>query len=652
MKKLLKRLLVFCIVASLALSGMSALADETDYKGTLSSYVRTFSESTDISNYLDVLGTSADGYFQSLYNDDGNMVLKLGDENSEAAKGYNSGGDIWAGTSISGVKLEFKVKRDSSKLGGFCVYGNNKDVYFMMQNKAIYFFGTKVSSYEADIWYDVKLNIDFSVGYASLSVKASTASEWFSVSSVASETFNNLMTITKDWKTMPSGLTAVSISHYRNTAKDRTVTYIDDLMVDEWTNDTGYRDFLEDDFDGVINVITDSTNEMTDSGTGWLADAAAGVTASDSAVLSVASGASGTISKKPFYSAPQVRQRFRFKLSAPTNGAVATVSASFNQSETQNTYLPFENAQKMSLLQIHDDKIVLGDEQYALTLSSDEMYDCEIVYSASDKTAKVSLADIDGTQYTGSAEGGLSAVFGTGSNWGNLSEFALSLTADNENNASVKFDDFDWDLGLNSLAVGNLAEEQNADNAPLDASILFTFGETVDSAETIGTSAEKNGSAKLAVFEEGEELNVPYTLEWVSEGLIKCTLANLSTAKNYSVSLTGVTLLSGDEADGISVGFKTVSDEVKASEPEFSNGTLSMDVSTGYAGGKTLTLIALEYDSTGALTGAKILEREVGADTQTLTISGISGCDKIGALLWSDFVTQVPYAKMKIFNVD
>lgn len=656
MNKFLRGLLVFSLAASLVLGSVPAMAEEADYTNELSDYVRTFDESENIESYLDVLGEAADGHFQSIYDDEGNSVLRLGGTSDDApAKNYNSGGALWQGAEVSGVKLEFKVKRDNSKLGGFCVYGDNKDVFLMLQNKVIYFLGTKVSEYEANVWYDIRLSFDFSVGFASLSVKKSEESEWFTVTSAAGATINSLtdIAVKGNWKAMPEKITGIYISHYRNTAKDRTVTLIDDLMLDEWVNETGSRDFLEDDFAEGINAANESAQPMLDSLEGWLLDSGADVIAGDSAVITVPAGTQGAgISKKPFYSAPSSRQRIRFKLSVPTEGGEAIVSASFNNSAVESRYLPIENAQRIALLKISADKIVLGDEQYAVSLLEDELYECEIVYMQKEKSAKIALIDSDGNQYTGRAGAGLSAVFGAESDWGNLSEIAVCLKSDSENSVSASFDDFDWDLGLNYLASIALAEGQSTESAPLDPTIFFTFGETVDSAKTIGIDASNPGTASLSVLEEGEEAEVPYTLEWVEGGVLKCTLARLGTKTGYSVSLAGVTLLSGEEAEALEISFETSGEEVTVAEPEFSNGTLTIDVSTGYAEGKPLAFIAVEYDSTGAITNVTILEETVGREQETLTINGLSGASKVGALLWSDFITQVPYMEKKVFDVE
>ena len=160
MKKILKKLLHLYIAVTVICSTVPCFAASVDYKGTLSDYKRTFSESTDISDYINVIGNADSGNFLSLYDYDGNMVLKFGgSEDTEPAKSYNSGGKVWTGERMERISLDFKVMSgycNGRTYGAFCVYGEDYDVIFMMQKKEAYLLGKKVSTYEYDTWYDVK----------------------------------------------------------------------------------------------------------------------------------------------------------------------------------------------------------------------------------------------------------------------------------------------------------------------------------------------------------------------------------------------------------------------------------------------------------------------------------------------------------------
>lgn len=653
--KVLKSLTAFLAAICLVFGNVSVLADDTNYTAVLSDYVRTFDESTDVTSYLGIIGSESNGHFQSLYNDGGNMVLKIGGSADDVPKkNDNSGGKVWSSTeSTQRLELKFKVKCESKNIGGFCVYTNDTgsmSVFFTMMGdkKLVYFLGKEICAYEADTWYDVDLKFDFSVGYACLSMKKTTETDWMTVYSAASETQNPYLT---SWIAIPSSAKSILFSHYRNTAKDRSVTYIDDLMVNTWTANYGAVDFMEDDFN-VVAFEAASTNEMLDSSSKWLLSGGTATAQDGRAVLSTDANSAAKLSKKPFNSAVSAYQRIRFKFGAPQNGGEMNVCVSYNKPTSSSTMTALASAQSIPLVKVRQDRIILGDAEHSVDFEDGKMYDCEIVYSAKDKIAVMAVEASGDTQYVGSGAETLEAAFGTDADWGYLSELAVGLSAAADGAASVALDDFDWDLGSSSYCASNLEAEQSSSAAPLDATVIFVFGETVDSAQTIGgISAEDNGSAVLKLFKDGESIEAPYTLEWVSGGTLKCTFDDLSTESSYSVSLEGVTLLSGETADSEELTFTTTSSEAIVSEPVFSNGTLSVDVSTAYASGKSLMLMALKYNSSGKLVGAHILEKNISNVTETLIINNISGCDKIGVVLWDNFINQKPYMEMKMFDV-
>lgn len=645
--KVLKSFPAFLAVICLAFGNVSVLADGTDYTAVLSDYVRTFDESADVTSYVKLLGSESEGHFQSLYNDDGNMVLKLGGTADDVPKkNENSGGKVWSSTeSEQRLELDFKAKSEAGNMGGFCVYiytGEGKmSVLFALKNdaKKIYFLGNEIGGYEADIWYDINLKFDFSVGYACLSMKKTTETDWTTVYSAASETNNPYLT---SWIPVSSSVKSISFSHYRNTAKDRSVTYIDDLMVNTWDNNYGAVDFMEDDFTAVSTVPL-SSNEMLDSSSAWLLSGGTAAAQNGAAVLSADADASGKLFKKPFKSAPSAYQRIRFKFGVPQNGGEMTVGMSYNNPASSSTMTALGAAQSIPLVRVRQDKIILGGTEHSVDFEDGKMYACEIVYSAKDKIAALAV-EASGVQYAGNGAAALEAVFGTGADWGYLSELALGISASADSASSVAFDDFNWDMGTSSYSSSSLDSEQDSSAAPLDATIVFTYGETVDASSAIG-------SAVLNVTENGEAVEPACTLEWAGGGTVKCTFADLSAGADYTVSLEGVTLLSGNSADSGGISFTTASAEAVVGEPEFKDGTLSIRISTAYASGKELMLMALKYDSQGKLIGAQILKKKVTFKGETLTISGLIGCDKIGAIVWDSFINQKPYMEMKTFDV-
>jgi len=559
---------------------------------------------------------------------------------------------------LTNLDMAFRIKRTAIQWSDFLVEARGVDEtrrtpMFFGKDGYVYLMGNKVAKYEAGKWYDVTLKVDYTAKYAQLGLKEATASDY----TYYDMTYSVIPTLagTTGTTAIPSvGWLQFMTFCTEGTPTEEYHTYITNYMQN--TSATGFAPTMNsqnDDFSGAladtvfaangttISGLTTAADNYVASNNGWIISesdtntAVAMETLDGNQVLKLTKTDASTVAQygitKTNYSAntdANAIHRFRFKMGG---GGFAGLQIFFNDNGGITPFNVYNGTVSYRA----------GSMAPAFTVENEtDLYDYEVIYNGAAGVMDYCVTSPTGKQFVGQK----SATIGA------LSKITFRISgvkSDNPSSAATAtnlyLDDFQWDI-LSGNATGTASIDGNVEDASLDEWVYITYNETVNDA-----ALDKEETAPtVTVTSGGEPVETPYTLDAEGETLI-VKFSDLDMTKEYVVTVSDVPMLSSVTTVGEEdITFTTLTAEkaISATKPAMSGNTISSTVTSCYAHGRTVNLIAALYQD-GVLVNVKISPLNADSRTGESVSIDLTGEDyeTIRTYVWSDFASMIPHSE-------
>ena len=637
MMKSLKKLFAILLSFSLIVLTCPIVFAEGGCYNKLSDIIYTFDESASLADYVYAFGVT-EANFVELADGEFGKALKLtkGNEKNFGVLFYFNNNAPMA----SPARIKYSFKNDSSdeaKLYMNFRNGDGEPEILSYRAGKIYLLGKEICTYERGQWYDTELNVNMKENYARMGIKKCDEETWnyYDVFS------DSVSAVAKGTQRVEFGFNCTSVGEqfwFDNYSQNNSEDVIPTLNSygDDFENDGNYRVHKSgstidvgssffytgwgyENSESGGNVIAEFSNKQ-------LADYGRVMTITKNEDVSNGPGAF----KKPFSSAensPAVIHDIKFKLGGKKDDG------------SKRVYVEGWNGGDWFPIVIENNSVVLGeytDIAKRVNISGEfggvedgKLYDCEIIYDAAAKKLISVISNGKGKQFA--------AEYETNGNPLKTFEFALQGSCKSEMYA----DDFEWNVINGSFeALDSRIKSEQLSEADLDETAIFTFNRTIN----------PNALSEAEVVINGvQAADDEYSISSMN-GKLEVALKKLEKSTSYTVQITGVKDLLGNSADSSEVTFTTASRAVYATTPVLSGKTVTTTVSSYYANGQDVVLIAALYSADGTTLENAVTKKATVAgrtgEKVSLDISALGETTgkKIKAFVWSGFDTMKPYA--------
>lgn len=519
------------------------------------------------------------------------------------------------------------------------------------------FDGQKIATYETNKWYDVRYIYNCQSAYARIGIKEHGAEEYNYYDGFYLNPAHNYS----------AGVSRITLTWYNGS--NASTAYIDNLRVQRLSDAVvPTLNSYGDDFEGEL-IYLNTPSDWTKEYRGWNINGT-DCTAKNTEVPEL-SGADGKVLKldirasssktvqlgrKPFAEAktPRVFHDIKFKIGGGKNDASNTHDGSYKGLYVYTANSDGSKKGENWLFGLMNDTLQICDyydgaahnRNIPIKVHPDKLYDCEFIYDAENRIARVSLTGENGRQVVTDIRN--EKVFGTeDGTWANLSYVVLSLRGAN---CCAYFDDFKWNIHQNGLfEAGESNLLSGLDNsANMDESVVFNFNQTIN-------GSDEGLADAIVTVKEGDEAVAAPTYRFKSFGnAVAVNFKELDPNTCYTVSISGVKNLAGEDIinEPTEKTFTTNQYDVLVTggKPTVdAEGNASATMSAAYSEGKNVKMISAAYDENGILTEVicenKTIERtpavfSVSKDLFTKNFSYVC------SYIWSDFTTLIPFSEV------
>ncbi len=534
------------------------------------------------------------------------------------------GNDNWI---TDDLVFEFSIKKGStaSSFGcGLRTNGNDASYIFAFRNNGyVQLCGKDMVQYDADTWYDVKLEYHPEKSYALLYLKKHGEENYNTYRSVFAKDYWGIQQ-----KNLTDGYTKIEIGYLGG---EPETAYIDNIRY--YTTNIGTVTLISDDFSSVPETVTDNS-AVTDYTKQWRlygGDKCTLETAQVDGKNVLAINAQGgwvTIGKliNELQLPEDTTSIVKFGIGRNDENASVFFSLDVDGSNVKQVFYFQKDAPKLA-----------GTDYY--NAATGKILNFEYVYNKKQGISRV-----------------LTPASGTGRYFGNDVNAVLSGSIDfqiaaGDNPTTVYLSDFAYDaLDDNKCKLLNasLLSGNAGASAALDDQIIFEFNQPI----VLTNNVSSNGWDIECILKDAENNEIKcvvYPSQTEPNKLTAIPQEMLKPGTEYTVTLPKVQGGYDSEITAdTSYTFTTADFKYEFGQPIMEDNTIKVNAKSAYISGKNAVIVAAAYDASGRLTGfdsMPVSATKADGETFVFTPEFKAPYTTVKAFVWSDLENIKPYAK-------